>query len=97
MSNEEASDRRYLLISSDGRYTTLSRDTVPDEETIDIATEGLDSVGMAGWLVMSEGDYRGDDPLILIPIRLLTAVSDDWEAAAIEFSKRRAAALTRRA
>ena len=48
-------ERRYLLIAEDGRHTTLGRATEPDQEALDIAAEGLDSLGLAGWYVLAEG------------------------------------------
>lgn len=81
-----ARERRYLLIARDGRYTTLGRHTEPDEETLDTAAEGLDSLGLAGWYVLSEGRYHSpDDAVALLPIRRLTATDGDWEVAASEF------------
>ena len=85
-------ERRYLLVSADGRHTTLGRDVEPDQEALDTAAEGLDSLGMAGWLVLSEGRYYSGETVTLLPIRCLTATSGDWEATAAEFHRRRTAA-----
>ena len=41
-------ERRYLLVSEDGRHTTLGRAVEPDQEALDTAAEGLDGLGMAG-------------------------------------------------
>ena len=36
-------ERRYLVIATDGRHTTLGGHTEPDQEMLDTAAEGLDS------------------------------------------------------
>ena len=89
-------ERRYLVIAADGRHTTLGRHTEPDEEELDTATEGLDSLGLAGWYVISEGRYHvPQDTISLHPIQRLTSAEGDWEAAAAGFQKRRVEALAR--
>lgn len=86
--------RRYLLIAQDGRHTTLGRHTEPDDETLDTAAEGLDSLGLAGWYVLAEGRYyASEDSVALLPIRRLTATEGDWEAAVAAFHRRRLQAL----
>ncbi len=92
--NSEPIERRYLLIAVDGRHTTLGRATEPDQEALDTAAEGLDSLGLAGWYVLSEGRYYSqEDKISLLPIRRLTSSDGDWNAAAAAFQAKRAAAL----
>lgn len=89
-------ERRYLLVAQDGRHTTLGRATEPDDETLDTAAEGLDSLGLAGWYVLSEGRYYvPEDAISLLPIRRLTSTEGDWDVAAGEFVRRRAEVLAR--
>ena len=94
MTDKPHLERRYLLVSEDGRHTTLGRDVEPDQEALDTAAEGLDGLGMAGWLVLSEGRYYSQESMALLPINCLTTRSGDWEAAAAEFHRRRAAATS---
>ena len=91
MNDRPPLERRYLLVSEDGRHTTLGREVEPDQEALDTAAEGLDSLGMAGWLVLSEGRYYSGEVVALLPIRRLTTRSGDWEATAVEFHRRRTA------
>ena len=89
-------ERRYLLISQDGRHATLGRDSEPDEEALDTAAEGLDSLGLAGWYVLSEGRYSSpEDELSLLLIRRLTLAEGNWAAASAEFHRLRAEARPR--
>lgn len=89
-------ERRYLVVAADGRHTTLGRETEPDDEALDTASEGLDSLGLAGWYVLSEGRYYvPDDNISLLPIRRLTSADGVWDAAAAEFHRRRTLALER--
>ena len=89
-------ERRYLLIAEDGRHTTLGRATEPDQEALDTAAEGLDSLGLAGWYVLTEGRYYSpEDAITLLPIRRLTSAEGDWDAAAAAFQRLRAGALAR--
>lgn len=87
-------DRRYLVVAQDGRHTTLGRATEPDEEALDTAAEGLDSLGLAGWYVLSEGRYYvPEDVISLLPIRRLTSTDGRWDVAVAAFHARRAEAL----
>lgn len=72
-------DRRYLRVAADGRHTTLGRAFEPDEEVLNTAVEALDALGMAGWLVLSEGRYYGEGDISLLPVRRPTSRSSDWE------------------
>ncbi len=94
MTDRPPLERRYLLVSADGRHTTLGRQVEPDQEALDTAAEGLDALGMAGWLVLSEGRYYSDEGVTLLPIRCLTTRTGDWEAAAADFHRRRTTATS---
>ena len=84
-------ERRYLVIAADGRHSTLGRHVEPDEGTLDTAAESLNSLGLAGWYVVSEGRYYvPSDTISLLPIRRLTLSDGDWGSAATNFLRRRA-------
>ena len=79
-------DRRYLMIGQDGHHSILGRQAEPNEEALATATAGLDTLGMAGWCVLSEGRHgTPGDRLALLPIRKLTATKGNWDQAAAAF------------
>ena len=86
-------DRQYLLIGQDGSHSILGQETEPDSGTLATATASLDSLGMAGWCVLSEGRHgTPGDKLALLPIRRLTAIDGNWDQAAAAFDVLRATA-----
>ncbi|MBE7211809.1 MAG: hypothetical protein INR65_12390 [Gluconacetobacter diazotrophicus] len=84
---------RFLVVAADGRAATASRDAAPDAETLDDAAEGLDAVGLAGWLVRV--DPAPDGATVLVPLRRLTATPGDWPAIESAYRARRAAGTGR--
>ncbi len=63
---ERERERRWVVVSIDGRYVTLGLNSDPSEEEITIAEEALRSQNMSGWLAVMEGN-----PWIGCPPRLL--------------------------
>ena len=60
------SDRRWIVLTEDGRYSTLGRARDPGEDEIIQAERGLQARGVAGWLaVMSGTEYTDDLPTFL--------------------------------
>ena len=86
-------DRSYLMISQDGSHSVLGRQIEPNLEILATATADLNSLGMAGWCVLSEGRHgTPGDKLALIPIQQLSATEGNWEQAAAAFDALRARA-----
>ncbi len=73
-----------------GRYT----DPTPDE--IQRSADSLDGMGLAGWLVVSEGIYYSPGILTLLMVRRVTKKSGDWEQAEKLFKERRSEAVKER-
>ena len=62
----KAEGRRWIILSTDGRYVTLGRASDPSEEEIRASGAALRAQGLAGWLAVMEGDpYGGPDPRLL--------------------------------
>ena len=80
-------ERRWLVIASDGRHTTLGRMTDPTPAELETVERGLRDLGLAGWLVVSEGRYYGPGPLDLMLVRPLVEMPGTaWEAACTAFT-----------
>jgi hypothetical protein len=89
-------ERRWLVVGSDGRHVTLGRASDPTPNELARAEEALRGQGLAGWLVVSSGDYWGSRPLELLMVRPLTELPGaTWEAAKEAFLATRKAAPTR--
>lgn len=74
------------MIASDGRHVTVGRATDPTPEALEAAGERLRGLGLAGWLVVSDGDYHGPGRLDLLLVRPLAELSGaSWEEARAAF------------
>jgi hypothetical protein len=63
MSASRSREKRWVVISEDGRYVTLGRTSDPSETEIQSAEESLRAQGLAGWLaVMAGNPYEGALP-----------------------------------
>jgi hypothetical protein len=77
----DSREKRWLIVSGDGRHVTLGRHTDPTPAEIQRVGQSLDAVGSAGWLVVSEGIYHSDEPIRLLMVRQVTATTGQWEDA----------------
>jgi hypothetical protein len=50
-------ERRWIVLTEDGRHVTLGRHTDPSPDEIAQAEAGLAAQGLAGWLAVMEGAY----------------------------------------
>ena len=76
-------ERRYLVVASDGRHVTIGRAVDPADEELAKAGARLDADGLAGWYVLSEGDYwRVGVEIAWLPLRRITSLPGNWDAAA---------------
>ena len=87
---------RWIMLASDGRHSTIGRDTAPDDAALAAAGSALAGMGLAGWLVRLEGDYWSRrKPVVLTMIQPLTHAADaDWPAAFAAFEAMRMAATS---
>ena len=90
------SHHRWIVLASDGRHTTIGRDTAPDDVEVAAAGAALARIGLIGWLVRLEGDYWSRrNPVVLIMIQPLAHAADaDWPAAVAAFEAMRIAATS---
>ena len=67
-----SSDRRWIVLLEDGRYSTLGRARDPDEDDIARAEERLVGQGLAGWLsIQSHSQYAEGSPPEVMEVRPL--------------------------
>lgn len=94
MAKGRARERRWIVLSTDGRHVTLGRHSDPTEEEILVAERSLAEAGLAGWLAVVEGDYyaRRGKPAVMM-VRALAAPAGAFEDAATAFEAARTRAL----
>jgi hypothetical protein len=87
---------RWIVLASDGRHSTIGRDTAPDDAEVAAAGAALASMGLPGWLVRLEGDYwRRRKRVALTMVQPLAhAAEADWSAAVAAFEAMRMAATS---
>jgi len=96
MAYDPARHVRWIVLASDGRHTTLGRDTTPSDAEVAAAGVALASMGLAGWLVRVEGDYWSRRaPVVLTLLQPLAhADAANWPAAVAAFDAMRIAATS---
>lgn len=63
---EKSMERRWIVLSTDGRYVTLGRASDPSEDEVRQAEGRLRAKGLAGWLAVMEGNpYVGAIPSLM--------------------------------
>ena len=90
------SQLRWIVLASDGRHSTIGRDTAPDDAKLAAAGAALVRIGLTGWLVRLEGDYWSRrNSVVLTMIQPLTHAADaDLPAAVAAFEAMRMAATS---
>lgn len=59
-------ERRWIVLSEDGRHVTLGRHSDPTDEDILKAEEALRAQGLTGWIAIMEGNpYVSDAPRLM--------------------------------
>jgi hypothetical protein len=89
-------EKRWAVITSDGRHSWLGRHTDPNEDELSAATAALQAQGVtAAWVAVTEGVYyQPDHHMTVLMVRSLLG-GGDWEAAKGAFLARRDAELKR--
>ena len=72
------SDRRWVIVSEDGRYTTIGRATDPTEEELRNAEDSMRRQGVAGWLAVMSGSAYGAELPSLMNVRPLASPVKSW-------------------
>jgi hypothetical protein len=90
-----ARERRWIVLTADGRHATLGRTAEPTEAEVAQAASALAAAGLTGWLATMEGEYwsrRGG--VMLSQVRMLNGPAEaDWSPAAAAFEEARRAAI----
>ena len=89
-------ERRWIVLSGDGRHVTIGRHTDPTEEQLTLAADQLRANGLGGWLAVTEGQYYSRGKLSVMMVRELAPASTTWEAAVAAFHTLRQRSLRRR-
>ena len=90
----ESSERRWLMLGTDGRHTCVGRATDPTESEVSRTEAVLAAGGLSGWLAVFAGDYWGPGDVALFVARPLGAPpGDGWDAAVAAFRAHREVAL----
>jgi hypothetical protein len=89
-----ARERRWILLTIDGRHATLARSAEPTEAEVVQAASALAAAGLTGWLATMEGEYWSRRRrVVLTPLRLLAGPADaNWLTATAAFKAARCSA-----
>jgi hypothetical protein len=88
-------ERRWIVLSGDGRHVTIGRHADPTEEQLTLAADQLRTNGLGGWLAVTEGQYYSRGKLSVMMVRELAPTSTTWEAAVAAFHTLRKRSLRR--
>ncbi len=91
--SKQARERRWLVVAEDGRHVTLGRHSDPSDDEVAEAGRGIDALGLAAWLVISEGGYYNSNRVTLMMVRPITTAQGDWVAAEARWHEHRKTAL----
>jgi hypothetical protein len=75
-------ERRWIVLSVDGRYATLGRETDPCGDEIEAAEAALRAQGTAGWLAVMEGNPHVGRLPRLMQVRSLGTPEGDFASSA---------------
>ena len=73
-----SSDRRWVIVSEDGQYTTIGRASDPTDGQIRDAENALRRQGLAGWLAVMSGSAYGTNLPSLMAVRPLASPIKSW-------------------
>ncbi len=75
-------ERRWVILTGDGRYATLGRASDPSEQDIQRAEDGLRRQGLVGWLAIMQGNpFIGPLPTLML-VRPLAGATEAFDEAA---------------
>lgn len=86
-------EKRWAVVTSDGRHIWLGRHTDPDAGQIQLAVNQLTVQGLTGWLAVIQGVYYEPQHNLTSVMVQLLAGQGTWEAAWEAFLARRAETL----
>ena len=82
-----SSDRRWVVLATDGRYVTLGRATDPTESEIRRAEEALRAQGSSGWLAIMSGTAYAKSTPDLMVVRPLAEPKSTFDEAVNAFRR----------
>jgi hypothetical protein len=88
--NIRSREKRWIVVTQDGRHSTIGRHSDPTADELDTISGQLDSARIAAWLAISEGAYYGAGAITLMMVRRLTTTDGDWAAAERNWREHRA-------
>lgn len=81
-----ATERRWAIISQDGRHTWLGRNSEPTADEIAKAEASLPAQGVPAWLTVVNGDYWSSEALEFLVVRAIAEARDaHWPLAKMAF------------
>ncbi|KAA2213191.1 hypothetical protein [Teichococcus oryzae] len=92
---DRSRERRWLILSEDGRHVWLGRYSDPSEEEIASAEASLAAQSLGGYVAVAEGDYWSRKArMTLLPVRPLGGPRIPFEQASDAFEAIRARRLS---
>ena len=85
---ERLGERRWIVLSEDGRYAPVVCFLEPAQEEIAEVERSMRASGLAGWLAIMDGMPYGPAPSLL-RVRSLADPPGNWDDAVAQFLKRR--------
>lgn len=76
-----SSDRRWIILCEDGRFSTLGRARDPSKEDVENAEVGLKAQGLAGWLAVMSGSQYATNVPSFIEVRPLACPTTEFSDA----------------
>lgn len=92
---EHVTETRWIVLTTDGRHSSVGRHTDPTPEQIADVEAQLRASGLSGWLVLMKGAYyAGRRPGLMMVRPLGEPPREGWEGAKEAFEATRLAALS---
>ncbi len=86
-------ERRWIILTDDGRHVTVGRHTDPTAEEIERASAALKAIPAGGWLAVLEGVYYRHGEISLLMVREIAPARCEWDAAVNAFRQIRCHAI----
>ncbi|MCW8087543.1 hypothetical protein [Sabulicella glaciei] len=80
-------ERRWVVLVTDGRFMLLGRDADPSDERIEDLEGSLSERGLAGWLLIMEGEPTDGTKPRLMQVRSLAEPKTSFDSAVDAFVK----------
>jgi hypothetical protein len=93
MTRRMSREKRWIVLTEDGRHTTVGRHSDPTEDEVRDARIGLRAMSLGGWLALTEGVYYSRGGMSIILVRELEPAKITFDDAAQLFLGKREATL----